>query len=473
LCLLFALYSECAKPFQSCFSRTPERNINKYANSKPLIDRENITLNFTKDLFLPTIHWFLSLLLMLTVFSSSSFAAGLALYEHAAPDMGLAAAGRAASAQDASVAAGNPAGMTLLDRSQLVTGFLGIDVNIKFDVDSTSNSGGNGGSAGSFVPVASFSYVESLSPDLKLGVSVGSYFGFGVDYDNDWAGRYYSQEAEMVTMFVNPGLGYRVNDWLSIGGGFTVVYGELNQKVAINNLGPFQDDGRVKLDSDDVGYGYNLGVLAELDKKTRFGLTYRSEVELEFDDSASLNGVLPPLSTIFGVNGLDGKGKVDMEITIPAVVMFSAYHEISNRWAVMGNIGWQEQSEFGKTGISLGSPTVPKLTADRNFDDTWHYAIGTQYRIDDPWLLSVGFAYDESPVKDKYRTPDMPVDRQYRYATGIQYDLNEDVTIGAAYTFLDAGDAKIEQSKTSGGDLKGKYGTNYVNFFNVNVVLRF
>ena len=67
----------------------------------------------------------------------------------------------------------------------------------------------------------------------------------------------------------------------------------------------------------------------------------------------------------------------------------------------------------------------------------------------------------------------MPVDRQYRYATGIQYDLNEDVTVGAAYTFLDAGDAKINQSKTSGGILKGDYSSNYVNFFNVNVVWRF
>jgi len=139
----------------------------------------------------------------------------------------------------------------------------------------------------------------------------------------------------------------------------------------------------------------------------------------------------------------------------------------------MGNIGWQEQSEFGKTGISLGSPTAPNLTADRNFDNTWHYAIGTQYRIDAPWLLSVGFAYDESPVDDKDRTPDMPVDRQYRYATGLQYDMNEDVTVGAAYVFLDAGDNKINQSKTSGGVLKGKYDTYYVNFFNVNVVWRF
>ena len=83
------------------------------------------------------------LILLLTMFGSSAMAAGVVLYEQATPDMGLAAAGRAAAAQDASIAAANPAGMTLLDRSQLVTGFLGIDVNVKFDADSATFDGGN------------------------------------------------------------------------------------------------------------------------------------------------------------------------------------------------------------------------------------------------------------------------------------------------------------------------------------------
>lgn len=413
------------------------------------------------------------LLILSMMFSSISMAAGLILYEQAAPDMGLASAGRQASGQDATIAGANPAGMTLLDRSQLVTGLLGLDVHAKFEADHATYGGGNGGDAGGFVPAGSFSYVESLSPDLKLGVTVASVFGLGVDYDSTWSGRYYSQEGELMTMFLNTGVGYRLNDWLSIGGGINIVYAELTQEVAINNLGPTQPDGKIKLDSDDVGYGFNLGVLAELNKRTRIGLSYRSKVELDFDDASSVNGVLPPLSTILGIVGANGKRDVEMELTIPTVVMASVYHELDDQWAVMGNVGWQKQSEFGKTGVSIGSPNPSDFTADRNFDDTWHFALGTQYRLDDPWLLSVGFAYDESPVEDKYRTPDMPLDRQYRYATGIQYDLNEDVTIGAAYTFLDTGDARIEQFSDSKGDLVGKYETNYVNFFNLNVVWRF
>ena len=54
--------------------------------------------------------------------------------------------------------------------------------------------------------------------------------------------------------------------------------------------------------------------------------------------------------------------------------------------------------------------------------------------------------YDTSPVDDAdKRMPDLPLDRQIRIGTGIQYDCNEDVTVGVAYEYLDAGEAEIDQ----------------------------
>lgn len=402
--------------------------------------------------------------------------AGLWLYEQATPDMGLATAGRAALAQDASTAAANPAGMTLLQRNQLEGGLLGIFVTAKFDSDATTFAGGDGGDAGGFVPAGSFSYVHGISPDLKLGVTIGSYFGLGLDYGDHWAGRYYVQQGELLTMGLNPTIGYRVNDWLSVGAGVSLVYGELSQDVAVNNnpLGiGSTPDGTLKVDSDDIGFGYNLGVLVEPRAGTRLGLTYRSEVDLQFDDAVKASNL-----SLFWSGLLDsvlGPGrKTDLELTIPQAVMFSVYHQLNDQWALLGNIGWQEQSAFGKTNISLASTVTTSLTADRNFHDTWHYALGAQYRFDPRWLLSFGVAYDESPVDDEDRTPDMPLDRQIRYAAGLQYAVNDDLTIGAAYTFLDAGDAEIERTGNPvRGDLAGDYSTNTVNFFNINLVKRF
>lgn len=414
--------------------------------------------------------------LFTALLATSTWAAGLWLYEQATPDLGTAAAGRAAAAKDASTAGTNPAGMTRLDQSQVLAGFQGLIVDVEFDTDSSGFDGGDGGNAGDFVPAAGLHYVHNLTSDLKLGVTTGSFFGLGLDYDSDWAGRYYVQKAEFLTLGINPGVGYRVNKWLSVGAGFSVIYAELEQKAAINNQvtdGAGTPDGQIKVKDDDIGYGWNLGVLAELREGTRFGVTYRSEVDFDFKDVANLKGVATNLQNLLDAIGVTGS-KVDLEMTIPQAVMVSGYHEFTEKLAVMANFGWQDWSEFGKTSVSVQSQGTTDFTQDRNFKDTWHVAIGAQYRFAEVWLYSLGFAYDSSPVDDNDRTPDMPLDRQLRFGTGLQYDWNKDITVGVAYEYLDAGDAEInQQGGPLQGSLEGDYKTNEIHFFNATLIWRF
>lgn len=407
------------------------------------------------------------------MFSGHAFGSGLWLYEQGTPDMGAASAGRVALAQDASTASVNPAGMTILPRSQMLIGIQMLYVDTKFDTEYAEFGGRDGGNAGGWMPSGSFSYVHKLSPELGLGVTVGSYLGLGVDYGQDWAGRYYVQEAELLTFGINPGVGYKLNDNWSIGAGISIINSSLDQKTAIRNLGPNQADGQLKLEDDDWGFGYNLGVLYQHDERTRLGLTYRSEIDFDYKDAAKLEELEFPLNSIANIVGLSGSS-LSLEMNLPQAIMFSAYHQLNSQLALLGNIGWQEWSSFGESSISLASQTTRDLTLDRNFDDTWHFALGLQYRLDDPWLLSLGVAYDESPVSSSDRTPDLPLDRQWRYATGIQYDLSDDMTIGGAYEFLDAGDAAIDQNRGPlAGALQGDYSSNYIHFFNINLIKRF
>ena len=421
------------------------------------------------------LYWFLLYLIFsISIFTKSAWSGGLWLYEMGTPDVGTANAGCAALAKDASTAGINPAGMARLDRSQLLTAVQPLLVRVKFDSSSRStHSGGNGGDAGDLVPTATFFYVHNLNEDLKLGIAFGSYFGLGLDYGNNWAGRYYVQDVELLTVGINPSVSYRISDWLSIGGGFSIVKSSLLQRVGINNLLPFLADGQLKVDDDNVGYGGNLGILIEPKEGTRFGLTYRSEIELDFKDSVSLRGVGPLLNAAIKRSGLAGS-RADMEMTIPQAVMLSGYHQLTDKLAIMGNIGWQENSEFGKTTVNISSTTSRSFTADRNFDDSWHFAVGVQYRIAAPWLYSLGFAYDTSVVDRADRTPDAPFDRQLRYGTGIQYDWNEDVTVGFAYEYIDAGDAAINQYKGPlAGRLAGDYKTNEIHVFAFNLIWKF
>src|SRR5262245_47861906 len=91
--------------------------------------------------------------LCVTLVASSSWAAGLYLYELGTPDLGTAQAGQAALAQDASVVLRNPAGMTRLDRSQLTSSLYTIIPSMQFDRGSgTTFGGGNGFNAGAPIP---------------------------------------------------------------------------------------------------------------------------------------------------------------------------------------------------------------------------------------------------------------------------------------------------------------------------------
>jgi long-chain fatty acid transport protein len=408
------------------------------------------------------------------VFSTPAWAGGLALYELGTPDVGTAAAGWSARAQDASTAFTNPAGMTRLEKSQMLAGVQPLYVNAKFDTDSSTFGGGDGGNAGGWVPAAGLYYVQDVTQEWKLGVAAASYFGLGLDYNDDWAGRYYVTKAELLTFGVSPTVAYQVNNWLSIGAGPTIVYGSLEQKAAINNAVaegvPFRD-GSIEAEDDDFGFGGIFGVLVEPREDTRFGVTYLTEVELEFKDAVTLKNLGPTLSGLLaGVRGT----RVDLELTIPQMLMVSGYHELTPNLAIMANLGWQEWSEFGETQVTVRTEDPTRLTQDRNFKDTWHVALGGQYRFLEKWLWSVGFAYDSSPVNKKDRTPDLPLDRQIRYATGLQYDWGENITLGAAYEYLDAGKAKIDQQGGAlQGDLKGDYKSNEIHFINLNLIWRF
>ncbi len=410
----------------------------------------------------------------LVLFSSLSFAAGLILYEINSPLTGTASAGWAALAEDASTAFTNPAGMTRLDRSQLLVGAQPLIITSKFDPSpATTFSGTDGGNAGGVLPSLGGYYVQSLSDRFKMGFSLLSYFGLGLDYGDNWVGRYYVEKSDFLTLAISPSVAYKVNDWLSIGAMFNVLYSMLHSQTAINNL-LVEPDGQIKYEDDDFGFGGGFGLLIEPRKGTRFGVTYYSPVDLSFNDAPELNGLGPVLGGILTRLGLIGRD-VGMDITIPQWIMVSAYQQVTDKFAIMGNFGWQDWSQFGDVDISLSvnPETTKSFNNNVEFKDTWHVAIGAQYRVCELWLLSAGFAYDSSPSEESNRSPDMPFDRNFRYSAGVQYDWSKNLTLGLAYEFIDLGSASINKEGFLRGNLVGDYSTNNVNVVNVNLIYRF
>jgi long-chain fatty acid transport protein len=144
----------------------------------------------------------------------------------------------------------------------------------------------------------------------------------------------------------------------------------------------------------------------------------------------------------------------------------------------MADLGWQNWSKFGQIGVSIDSTNGGELSdntsVNANFQDTWHTALGVRYRLDPRWSVSTGFAYDSSPVSNSNRSIVLPLDRQYRYAAGFQYVWRKNISFGAAYEYMDAGSAPVNQ--TGGalkGDLKGRFKDDAFNIFALNMNWKF
>jgi long-chain fatty acid transport protein len=384
--------------------------------------------------------------------NTTALAGGLYLNEFGTPSMGVAGAGANAVASDASTSFHNAAGMTRIKGTELMGTAGLLNATVKFDPDSdTPIPGGDGGDAGGPAPIVGGFFVHSLSDKWKLGANLITISGAILDYDDDWTGRYLNTEVKLLTMTFYPSIAYRVNSWLSLGGGPQVMYADLEIKA---KAPPPNGIGEVKIDGDDFAYGFGLGALFEVSDRTRFGIVYQSEIEPEFSGDVKFSG-----------GAVNADAGVDTKIPLAQFIKVSGYHELNDRWALLGTVGWEDWSAFKEVNISTGrgSQKIP-----RDWHDTWKFAAGVHFRPVDKWLLQLGFSYDSSPVDSDDRTPDMPIDRQIRYATGVQYKWSDRLSLGGEFVYADYGKAKIDNDL-----LKGDYKRNDIFFFAMNANWKF
>ncbi len=348
--------------------------------------------------------------------------------------------------------------MTRLEGNSIALGAGLLHGDTEFDTDpNTPFNGGNGGNQAGWAPLIGSHGVYSVTDDLKLGMSMFSLSGAALDPDNGWAGRFSLQEIELLTLTANPSVAYRVNDWLSFGAGATVMYADIDYKLAAPPINPpVGGAGKVEVEGDDFAFGYNFGVLLELSPRTRVGAIYVSEVEPEFSGDLEVR-------TGGGAGFSVGS---DLEFTFPQLARVGVYHELNDQWAILGTVGWEDWSSFDELLVSVERGSAGIATG---WEDTYHFSGGVHYRPTQDWLLQAGITYDTSPVSAGERSAYLPMDRQVRYAVGAQYQWNERMTIGGAFEYIDLGDARIDNPNL----LIGDYETNRLVMIALNLSYEF
>jgi long-chain fatty acid transport protein len=403
-------------------------------------------------------------------------ASGYALREQSASALGNAFAGATAGAEDLSYMFFNPAGLTRQSGSQIIGIGNVIIPRVKIH-DARASTGGGvpiGGNAGgrdaaedAFVPVfyGLLDLQQSLGTkeNIKLGLGVNVPFGLETDYRDGWLGRYYALHSKILAVNVNPAIAWEVVDGVSVAAGLQVQYmqarltnaidfGSIGRAFGVPGAVPTQQDGVAKVDGNDIGYGFNLGVLYEPWAGTRVGAAYRSAIDqtLHGDGTVKLDNA--GVGRALSAGGLFRDGGINGNVTTPETASFGIYRQLSPEWAVMGEAAWTRWSRFEGLTIKFDNPAQPNSVTDDDWEDTWFFALGATWRPNEAWTLRGGVALDQDPVPDSRRTPRIPTGDRYWLSFGAGYQPFTNIAIDFGYTHVFMQDASIDLSASRPGN---------------------
>ncbi len=159
----------------------------------------------------------------LPLFAADVGAAGFAIKEQSTTALGNAFSGATAGGDDLSYMYFNPASIMRQSGSQIVGAAAYIRPQARFGDEKgttllgTSISGGNGGSdIGKDALVPSLYALWDYSRDLKFAIGVNAPWGLVTDYGDDWVGRYHALKSDLKTININPVIGFRLSESISV-----------------------------------------------------------------------------------------------------------------------------------------------------------------------------------------------------------------------------------------------------------------
>ncbi|NKD76209.1 aromatic hydrocarbon degradation protein [Haematospirillum sp. H1815] len=414
--------------------------------------------------------------LALSLAAGNAAASGFQLREQGSAGQGSSFAGATSSARDLSTIYFNPAGLTHLSGHAAQANMSFVIPSAKFKNNGSTLAGtavlgsNDGGDAGGLALVPSLYALYSHSNDLKFGLGINAPYGLKTDYKSGWQGRFHALKSELKTINVQPTVAYRISNWVSVGGGINIQKADATLTTAINNFaassGTVTGEGYSELSGDDWAVGYTMGATIQPFSNTRLGIAYKSRIEHTLEGDVRFAGVggLAADSRFANTKG-------SVKLTTPDMLSLGITYNITPAWAVMGEAAWTNWSLFDETRVKKANGSADTVNPE-NWEDTWFFAVGTNYQATDKLDLSFGVAFDEAPVPDGYRTPRIPDSNRVWASLGAGYAITDSINLTGAYTHIWTGKAPISKSSITTDVLRGKFDTS-VDIVTLGLTARF
>lgn len=367
-------------------------------------------------------------------------AGGFMLYEQSVAGTGRAYAGAGVHRNDdLSAAWYNPAGMTLLEGTQIQFG--GTIVFTTMDLHADAAMGGRDNGRKKFVPVPNMYLTHKVNDSWWLGLSLNVPYGMAQEYARGRMMNNWGVNSEMKVFDISPTVAYKVNDKLSLGGGISIQYAKSwveSAQIQTNPQSPYAGKlayGRLVADS--WSAGFNLGVMWTPVETLRLGIGWRSEVRHDADGTYRFGmgavGDSRPTNYMWS-------GKGSATVRAPQNITLSAVWDVTPKWDLAATIRWYEWSSFDKLIIKNDIPQLAgegsTTTLQNDWKNSWFFSVGTDYRINDEWTVRAGFAYEDSPVVNEKRTALIPDADRIWLSLGATWHMTKQMQTDFGFTWI-------------------------------------
>lgn len=384
--------------------------------------------------------------------SQHAAAAGFQLNEHSVTGIGRAYAGETAVGDTAAVIARNPAAMSLFDKRSLSAVLHYIDPAI--DVEGYNTSLAYDASKEDVAPsevVPGFYYVSPINDQLAWGLAVNSNFGLSTDYGSGYAGSEFAQKTSIKTYNLTPSISVQFTDSFSVGLGVSYIYGEgeitsTASAATATYTGSAISEGTTLLDLEGDGdrFGWNLGMLWQMDENSRIGFRYQAAVDLVLDGDMSMfvtpldNPLVTPPGTVMDFTG-------SLTINLPEVWEVGYFRQLNDQWSVMASVVNSRWSSFQSLTADIDG-VGDKLLKEEKWTDAWTYSLGAEVKLSELTTLRFGYGVDESPVQDEYRSLTIPDADRTWYSVGASFNLQNSGSIDMAVLYIDGDSVEVDET---------------------------
>lgn len=336
------------------------------------------------------------------------------------------AAAGAALAEDASTGIVNPAGLVRIEHAELVVAVDPAFTTTDFDGTVTIYNGSSIDSQESGTvkgrleaPLLAIHYSYPLTSYLVYAFSFNNPFGQSAHFPNDAITSSTVTDAMLITWNLANSLGYKINDEWSIGGGIDIQRMDFESE----SLFPYiVMDTYTQNEANDWSVGYHGGVLYQFNNEmSRIGFNYRSQVRHDAQGDS--------YSTLF----FSENHNFSVKLTLPQIFTLSGYHQLNDRWAIMGTTEFSQWSVFDQIEMH-NIVFVGNVDVLQRYRNTWTFMAGTYYQMSETIRLGVGARYEETPMNDRYRSIEYPDSNLWVLGFSGSYQFNKVVRLELGYS---------------------------------------